>query len=143
MGVYKVQTIGDAYIAVTGMVQPTRDSDLGEDDATVSTLSFRQNDAVALAKFALAMLKEIAKVEVPNDRCAPLNMRIGLHVGRVVAGVVGTKKFRYDIWGKDVMTARRRRRTELARAPPGGWEQIRTGSGPHPPLRPPLWHRRR
>ena len=32
-------------------------------------------------------------------------MRIGLHVGRVVAGVIGTKKFRYDIWGKDVMTA--------------------------------------
>ena len=97
--------LAQRVLTLARMVQPTRDGDLGEDDATVSTLSFRQNDAVALAKFALAMLKEIAKVEVPNDRCAPLTMRIGLHVGRVVAGVVGTKKFRYDIWGKDVMTA--------------------------------------
>jgi len=32
-------------------------------------------------------------------------MRIGLHVGRVVAGVIGTKKLRYDIWGEDVLTA--------------------------------------
>ena len=40
-----------------------------------------------------------------NERCAPLNMRIGLHVGRVVAGVIGTKKLRYDIWGTDVLTA--------------------------------------
>ena len=116
----------------------------GEDErGGVPVVRRHQEDAIALANFALAMLGEIAKVEVPNDRCAPLNMRIGLHVGRVVAGVIGTKKFRYDIWGKDVMTARRRRPPELARAPPGGWEQIRTGSGPHPPLRPPLWHRRR
>jgi class 3 adenylate cyclase len=50
------------------------------------------------------MLEEIANVEVPPG-VPPLNMRIGLHVGRVVAGVVGTKKYRYDIWGKDVMTA--------------------------------------
>jgi len=110
MGVYKVQTIGDAYIAVTGMVQPSsKDGDKEdreeEDRQAVPAVRRHQEDAVALANFALAMMVEIARVEVPNDRCAPLNMRIGLHVGRVVAGVIGTKKFRYDIWGKDVMTA--------------------------------------
>ena len=103
MGVYKVQTIGDAYIAVTGMVQPHRSHDDGE-EAAVPTARRQKNNAVALASFALAMLEEIANVEVPPG-VPPLNMRIGLHVGRVVAGVVGTKKFRYDIWGKDVMTA--------------------------------------
>merc|ERR1712060_74346 len=55
-------------------------------------------------QFAVAMLAEIAKVEVPEG-CAKLNMRIGIHVGRVVAGVIGTKKLRYDIWGSDVLTA--------------------------------------
>ena len=116
MGVYKVQTIGDAYIAVTGMGQINRINstaaasdgyETSDDDERggVPVVRRHQEDAIALANFALAMLGEIAKVEVPNDRCAPLNMRIGLHVGRVVAGVIGTKKFRYDIWGKDVMTA--------------------------------------
>ena len=103
MGVYKVQTIGDAYIAVTGMVQPHRNHHDAEESA-LPTARRQKNNAVALASFALAMLEEIANVEVPEG-VPPLNMRIGLHVGRVVAGVVGTKKFRYDIWGKDVMTA--------------------------------------
>ena len=98
----QVQTIGDAYIAVTGMVEPHRNYDAEE--SALPTARRQKNNAVALASFALAMLEEIANVEVPPG-VPPLNMRIGLHVGRVVAGVVGTKKYRYDIWGKDVMTA--------------------------------------
>ena len=39
------------------------------------------------------------------EGCDTLNMRIGVHVGRVVAGVVGTKNLRYDMWGADVLTA--------------------------------------
>ena len=97
-----MQTIGDAYIAVTGMVEPHRNYDAEE--SALPTARRQKNNAVALASFALAMLEEIANVEVPPG-VPPLNMRIGLHVGRVVAGVVGTKKYRYDIWGKDVMTA--------------------------------------
>ena len=61
-----------------------------EEERSVPAVRRHQEDAVALANFALEMLKEISKVEVPNDRCAPLNMRIGLHVGRVVAGGQGT-----------------------------------------------------
>jgi len=100
MGVYKVMTIGDAYIAVTGMIASDKDDDL----AAMSLVRKQQNYATRLMQFAVAMLAEIAKVEVPEG-CAKLNMRIGIHVGRVVAGVIGTKKLRYDIWGLDVLTA--------------------------------------
>jgi len=105
MGVYKVQTIGDAYIAVTGMISTDKDDDNEMENQAMPLMRKLQNHAVALVKFAEGMLGEIRKVDVPNDRCAPLNMRIGLHVGRVVAGVIGTKKLRYDIWGTDVITA--------------------------------------
>eukprot|EP00966_Prymnesium_polylepis_P080371 1861754-Prymnesium_polylepis.2 len=88
MGVYKVQTIGDAYIAVTGMFG--RDEGAGG-EGMHSTRRHVEN-ALAIVNFAVAMLDEIAKVDPPNERCDPLNMRLGIHVGRVVAGVIGTKK---------------------------------------------------
>jgi len=104
MGVYKVMTIGDAYIAVTGMVDE-KEGESSTSGGRTPAARKRQAQAVALTNFSLVMLNEIAKVAPPNERCAPLNMRIGLHVGRVVAGVIGTKKLRYDIWGTDVLTA--------------------------------------
>ena len=66
MGVYKVQTIGDAYIAVTGMVQPHRDErdERDADESAIPTVRRQKNDAVALASFALARLEEIAKVSL-------------------------------------------------------------------------------
>merc|ERR1712182_117725 len=105
MGVYKVMTIGDAYIAVTGMIDEKDAVSEGSTGERIPAARKRQNQAVTIVNFALAMIEEISKVAPPNDRCAPLNMRIGLHVGRVVAGVIGTKKLRYDIWGTDVLTA--------------------------------------
>jgi len=106
MGVYKVMTIGDAYIAVTGMIASDKDDEASESGGTgaMSLVRKQQSYATRLMQFAVAMLAEIAKVEVPEG-CAKLNMRIGIHVGRVVAGVIGTKKLRYDIWGLDVLTA--------------------------------------
>jgi class 3 adenylate cyclase len=87
LGVEKIKTIGDAYMAASGLsVDATR-------------------GAHAMAKMALGML---ARVEQFSHRYEdPLHVRIGLNSGPVVAGVIGKKKFIYDIWGDAVNTASR------------------------------------
>ena len=66
----------------------------------------RQQYATTLINFATVMLEHIATVPVPAG-CDPLQMRIGIHVGRVVAGVIGSTKFAYDLWGESVNLASR------------------------------------
>jgi adenylate cyclase len=86
-GVEKIKTVGDAYMVAGGLPEP------------------RADHAHAVADMALAM---VATVERMN--CAlpmPLQMRIGIHSGDVVAGVIGTHKFVYDIWGDAVNIASR------------------------------------
>ncbi|MFN3360061.1 MAG: adenylate/guanylate cyclase domain-containing protein [Pseudanabaenaceae cyanobacterium] len=83
----KIKTIGDEYMAVGG-------------------LALRQQDHLRGAAFlALEMLEVIR--EFPDDQQRPLTLRIGLHTGPVVAGVIGTKKFAYDLWGETVNLASR------------------------------------
>ena len=53
-----------------------------------------------MLKFAVSLLHTVA--EVRNELKVNFNMRIGLHIGKFVGGVIGTKKLRYDIWGIDV-----------------------------------------
>jgi len=86
-GLEKVKTVGDAYIAVGGL--PTPDP----------------NHLESAAKLALALRDEIHRHSVPG--LGPLEIRLGLHVGPVVAGVIGKRKFSYDIWGDTVNTAAR------------------------------------
>ena len=65
----------------------------------------RTDHAVAVAEMALAMLDA---VEAARDAVGePLQLRIGLHTGELVAGVIGTHKFAYDVWGDTVNTAKR------------------------------------
>jgi adenylate cyclase len=86
-GVEKIKTIGDAYMAAAGI--PERQSD----------------HAIRIATLAVRML---AAVETIADATAlKLQARIGIHTGPIVAGVIGTHKFVYDVWGDTVNTASR------------------------------------
>lgn len=86
-GLEKIKTIGDAYLAVSGL--------------PVKNAAHAQN-AVAAALDILAFV-EARKKEVPYG----LDIRIGIHSGSLIAGIVGVKKFAFDIWGDTVNTAAR------------------------------------
>lgn len=86
-GLEKIKTIGDAYLVVGGLPQPCH------------------NHAEAIAEMALAMQKAIAQFNAETDKT--ISLRIGINTGEVVAGIIGTKKFTYDLWGDAVNIARR------------------------------------
>ncbi len=86
-GLEKIKTIGDAYMAVAGIPEP------------------RDNHAIAVARMALDM--QAALQEYATRHGSDLAIRIGIHTGSVVAGVIGRKKFIYDLWGDTVNLASR------------------------------------
>lgn len=86
-GLEKIKTIGDAYMAVAGLPKP------------------RSDHVEAAANMALHMLEEIELVRTKTGK--PFRMRIGMNTGPVIAGVIGAKKFTYDLWGDTVNTASR------------------------------------
>jgi adenylate cyclase len=65
----------------------------------------RADHADAVADMALAMIETVERMNC--DLPIPLQMRVGMHSGDVVAGVIGTHKFAYDIWGDAVNIASR------------------------------------
>jgi adenylate cyclase len=86
-GLEKIKTIGDAYMVVGGLPEP------------------RPDHAQAVAEMALAVREEVPRHRDPDGR--PLAVRIGIDTGPVVAGVIGRRKFSYDLWGDTVNTASR------------------------------------
>ena len=86
-GLEKIKTIGDAYMVAGGLPVP------------------RADHAEAIANMALEMQQVITQFR--TDRGEPFQIRIGINTGAVVAGVIGMKKFIYDLWGDTVNVASR------------------------------------
>lgn len=85
-GLEKIKTIGDSYMVAGGLPDPHPDH------------------LAAMASFALGILESARS---SSSLFGGLELRIGFHTGSVIAGVIGTRKFNYDVWGDTVNTASR------------------------------------
>lgn len=86
-GLEKIKTVGDAYMVAGGLPDPQTDH------------------VAACARMALDMMEAVRLIG--NDLGETIELRIGLHCGPVVAGVIGTRKYAYDVWGDTVNIASR------------------------------------
>lgn len=95
-GLEKIKTIGDEYMAASGLPMP------------------RADHAEAMAEMALDMLAVIERFNAKRNR--GVRIRIGMNCGPVTAGIIGTKKFAYDLWGDTVNIASRMESHGIANA---------------------------
>ncbi|KAB7494542.1 Adenylate cyclase type 9 [Armadillidium nasatum] len=84
-GCEKINTLGDCYYAVSGCPEP------------------RTDHAECCVNMGLAMIKAIKQFDA--DTHEDVNMRVGVHTGKVLCGIVGTMRFKFDVWSQDVSFA--------------------------------------
>lgn len=85
-GVEKIKTMGDAYMAATGLSEDSGDEDV-----------------LKMMKFAEGLLDDLR--DFNRDSKVKIQMRIGVNSGKIVAGIIGKSKFIYDVWGDTVNVA--------------------------------------
>jgi class 3 adenylate cyclase len=93
-GLEKVKTVGDGYMAAAGAPLPVDDH--------------------AARAVAMGLEMIVACADLAAERQQPLSLRVGIHSGPVVAGVIGRAKYSYDLWGDTVNTAARMESSGLA-----------------------------
>lgn len=89
LGIERIKTIGDAYMAIGGLVPANGGPDHAE----------------SAAQLAFAMQAAVKRLK--DEMGYPIDIRIGIHIGQVVAGVIGVKRPAYDAWGEGVNLASR------------------------------------
>nr|WP_255733566.1 adenylate/guanylate cyclase domain-containing protein [Ruegeria sp. Ofav3-42] len=87
LGVEKIKTIGDAYMVAAGVPDG------------------RADHAEVIVEMALRMLDQVEALNLERDH--PMHIRVGVHTGPVVAGIIGSHRFLYDVWGDTVNVASR------------------------------------